>query len=92
MIEGTLGRGERAAIARALTIGAGLLTDDQGARIHAETLQIAVVGTLGVLIRSKQAGLVPSVAPLIDELRASGQRFGHAVVARALAAAGEVAT
>lgn len=89
MIEGTLGRGERAAIARALAIGAGPLTDDQDARVHAEALQLAVVGTLGVLIRSKRAGLVPSVAPLIDQLRASGQRFGRAVVAQALAAAGE---
>jgi hypothetical protein len=89
MIEGTLGRGERAAIARALAIGAGLLTDDQGARVHAESLQLAVVGTLGVLIRGKRAGLVASVAPLIDRLRDSGQRFGHAVVAQALAAAGE---
>ena len=89
MIEGTLGRGERAAIARALAIGAGLLTDDQEARVHAELLQITVVGTLGVLIRGKHAGLVPSVAPLIDHLRASGQRFGRMVVAQALAAAGE---
>jgi predicted nucleic acid-binding protein len=89
VIGGTLGRGERAAIARALDIGAGLLTDDHGARVHAESLQIAVVGTLGVLTRSKQAGLVPSVAPLIDRLRNSGQRFGQAVVAQVLMAAGE---
>lgn len=89
MIEGTLGRGERAAIARALAIGAGLLTDDQEARAYAEALQLQVVGTSGVLIRSKYAGLVPSVAPLIDQLRASGQRFGRTVVAQALSAAGE---
>lgn len=89
MIEGTLGRGERAAIARALAIGAGLLTDDQDARVHAESLQLKVVGTLGVLIRSKHAGLVPYVAPLINQLRAGGQRFGRAVVAQALSAAGE---
>jgi hypothetical protein len=87
--EGPLGRGERAAIARALAIGAGLLTDDQEARDYAESLQLIVVGTLGVLIRGKRAGLVPSVAPLIQRLRASGQRFGHAVVLQALLAAGE---
>jgi predicted nucleic acid-binding protein len=90
MIEGTLGRGERAAIARALAIGAGLLTDDQDARTHAESLHIKVVGTMGVLIRSKHAGLIPAVAPLIDQLRAGGQRFGRGVVAQALLAAGEV--
>lgn len=87
--EGPLGRGERAAIARALDIGAGLLTDDQEARDYAESLQLVVVGTLGVLIRSKRIGLVPAVAPLIEQLRASGQRFGQAVVVQALAAAHE---
>ena len=89
MIDGMLGRDERAAIARALAIGAGLLTDDQDTRAHAEFLQLTVVGTLSVLIRSKHAGLVPSVAPLIDHLRANGQRFGRTVVAQALAAAGK---
>lgn len=87
--EGLLGRGERAAIARALAIRAGLLTDDQEARDYAETLQLVVFGTLGVLIRGKRAGLVPTVAPLIQQLRAGGQRFGHAVVLQALSAAGE---
>lgn len=89
--DGPLGRGERAAIARALAIGAGLLTDDQAARAHAESLQLVVFGTLGILIRGKRAGLLPTVAPLVERLRASGQRFGHAVVLQALAAAGEAA-
>ena len=89
MPDGPLGRGERAAIARALAIGAGLLTDDQEARAYAESLQLVVVGTLGVLIRGKRGGMVPAVAPLIERLRASGQRFGYAVVLQALSAAGE---
>jgi uncharacterized protein len=84
-----LGRGERAAIARALSIGAGLLTDDHAARVHAQSLQLAVTGTLGVLIRAKRAGLLASVAPQIELLRASGQRFGKDVVGLVLAAAGE---
>lgn len=86
---GPLGRGERAAIARALAIGAGVLTDDQAARAFAESLQLVVVGTLAVLIRGKRVGLVTAVAPLIERLRAGGQRFGNAVVLQALSAAGE---
>ena len=89
MSDGPLGRGERAAMARALTIGAGLLTDDQEARLHAETLRLFVVGTLGVLVRSKRVGLLVSLAPLIHQLRGSGQWFGSGVVAQVLAAAGE---
>ena len=91
MVEGAfeLGRGERAAITRALAIGAGLLTDDQEARLHAQSLQLLVVGTLGLLVRGKRVGLLASVAPLIQRLRDSGQRFGNGVVHQALAAAGE---
>jgi len=66
-----------------------VLTDDQGARSHAESLGLPVAGTLGVLVRAKRRGLVPAVAPLIDVLRGSGQRFGSHVVEQALAAAGE---
>jgi predicted nucleic acid-binding protein len=84
-----LGQGERAAIGCALAIGGGLLTDDRQARLHAESLGLIVVGTLGVLVRAKRAGRVSSVAPLIDGLRASGQRSGSGVVARALTVARE---
>lgn len=86
---GSLGRGERAAIARALAIGADLLSDDLEARTQAESLQLRVIGTLGVLVRGKRGGLIPAVAPLVEQLRASGQRFGHGVVSQVLAAAGE---
>lgn len=84
--EGPLGRGERAAIARAQAIGAGVLTDDQQARDYAESLQLVVIGTLGVLIRGKRAGLVTTVAPLIERLRAGGVSDRRN---QALSAAGE---
>lgn len=84
-----LGRGERAAMAHALAIGAGLLSDDQEARSQASALGIQVIGTLGVLVRGKREGLVPAVAPLIQQLRSGGQRFGEHAVALALAAAAE---
>lgn len=92
LADGPLGRGERAAITRALAIGAGLLTDDQEARLYAVSLHLFVVGTLGVLVRAKRAGLLASVAPLIQQLRDGGQWFGNGVVAQALAAVGEAPT
>jgi uncharacterized protein len=84
-----LGAGERAAIARALEIGAGLLADDQDARLFAQAMGLQTIGTLGVLVRAKRAGVVTSIRPLIEQLRAGGQRLGAGVVAQALAAAGE---
>ena len=84
-----LGLGERAAIARALEIGAGLLADDQGARQLARSRGLVVVGTLGVLVKAKYSGRLALIAPLIEQLRNTGQRLSHAAVADALAAAGE---
>ena len=78
--------GERAAIARALEIGAGLLADDLAARQHAAALGLRVIGTLGVLVLAKRAGRLAAVKPLIERLRASGQRLSHAAVADALTA------
>ena len=79
--------GERAAIARALEIGAGLLADDRAARQHAAALGLVVIGTLGVLVLAKRAGGVASIRPLIDALRTSGQRLSRSAVAQALTAA-----
>ena len=81
--------GERAAIARALEIGAGLLADDLVARQHAAALGLMVIGTLGVLVLAKRAGRLAAVKPLIERLRASGQRLSQAAVADALTAAQE---
>ena len=81
--------GERAAIARALEIGAGLLADDLVARQHAAALGLMVIGTLGVLVLAKRAGRLAAVKPLIERLRASGQRLSQAAVADALPAAQE---
>lgn len=85
----TLELGETAAITRALQTGAGLLADDHRAREVARARGLAVIGTLGVLVLAKRAGLVRAVAPLIDSLRAGGQRLSHAAVADVLALAGE---
>jgi predicted nucleic acid-binding protein len=84
-----LGLGERAAIGRALELGAGLLADDSAARRHARALGLKVMGTLGVLAAAKRQGLIAHMSPLVERLRASGQRLDLATVAQALAAAGE---
>ena len=81
--------GERAAIARALEIGAGLLADDRAARQHAAALGLVVIGTLGVLVLAKRGGRVASIRPLIEALRTSGQRLSRVAVAQALTAAHE---
>ena len=83
--------GECAAIGHALAISAGVLLDDGAARQRAAALGLHVMGTLGVLVRARQRGLVGPLAPLVAGLRSSGQRLGREAVAQALLAVGEEA-
>lgn len=71
-----LGIGEQAVIAFAMAHGrptAGL--DDQRARVFAEETGLRVIGTVGVLLLAKQAGLVSVVRPLLDAIQVQGFRM-----------------
>ena len=59
------------------------------ARRHAKRLGQRLTGTLGVLLKAKQVGLVDAVAPWIDQLRLGGIRLGDGVIAEMLKLAGE---
>lgn len=48
-----------------------------------------MIGALGLLAQAQRKGLVAAINPLIERLRASGQRLSHAAVADALSMAGE---
>jgi hypothetical protein len=59
-----LGAGEREAIALAAELALPLLADDAAARGHAEAAGLKVTGTVGVLLRAAELGLIelPAVA------------------------------
>lgn len=84
-----LGAGERAAIALARLRGAQVLIDERRGRRAAADAGLLVVGTVGLLVRGRQLGLIGPVRPMIDALRSSGYHIGDALAARALAALGE---
>lgn len=84
-----LGAGERAVVAYALAQGCIAGLDDLQARQLAEGLGLAVVGTLGVLLRAKRAGLLSVVRPLIDALNAQGFRLAPDLYKDVLGLAGE---
>jgi uncharacterized protein len=70
MLSPRLGAGEREAVALAVEIGdCILLLDDLTARRAAQSLQIRVSGTVGLLVQAKQRGLIPQLRPLLDSLR-----------------------
>jgi hypothetical protein len=69
-LEAFLGAGESEALALALEVEADLVwLDDKAARRLATQLRLTVVGTLGVLLKAKEAGLIPSIRPKLDALR-----------------------
>lgn len=49
-----------------------IILDDMAARKTAEFLGLPLSGTIGVLIKAKQKGIIPEVMPIIEEMEKSG--------------------
>jgi len=64
--------GEAEAIALAVERKCLLIVDDRKARGWARRLGIRVIGTIGVLLKAKRAGLIDSVKPLLERLKSAG--------------------
>jgi predicted nucleic acid-binding protein len=85
-----LNLGEAAAITLAVSTDArAILLDEKAGRRIAVQRHLAVVGSLGVLVRAKQAGLIPAVRPKIDMMLTQGRRVSAQLVLQTLRAADE---
>lgn len=87
-----LDAGEAAAIPLAERLGAALLCDDADARSVARRRGLAVVGTLGVLVKAKREGALALVAPVIETMTNAGMFVAPRLLAEILVAAGEAPT
>lgn len=85
----TVDPGEASAIAAALELSAGVVMDDRAGRRLAGRLGLPVVGTLGVLVLAKRAGLVAEIRPWVETLVASGYYLADGVIEDALRWVGE---
>lgn len=86
----TLDAGESEAIALARAIGARiLLMDERRGRRAALQLGLPVVGTLAVLLQSKQQGLLPLVRPILDQMITQGRHISADLYEQVVRAAGE---
>jgi predicted nucleic acid-binding protein len=65
------------------------ILDDALARQVAKTLQLRVMGTLGILLHAKRAGIIPAVYPLLEQLQSPGFRLAAHTRAAVLDLAGE---
>ncbi len=85
LLSAKLGAGEREAISLALQIGdCVLLLDDLAARRTAQTLGIAVIGTVGLLVQARERDLIERLQPELDKLVMYGFRISPAIYAAAL--------
>lgn len=66
-----------------------LLTDDKQARKVAKTLGVNVIGTVGMLIRVKQQGLIDVIKPVISSLESTGFYISSPLIPEALDIVGE---
>lgn len=86
-----LGDGESQVLALALECQEPrvAILDDLLARQAAKRLSIPHVGTLGVLLQAKGAGLIREVAPIVERLESLGFRLSARTRAEVLTMAGE---
>jgi uncharacterized protein len=69
VLRAALDPGESEAISLALELGAErVILDERTARRLAQDLGLPIIGVLGILLASKQKGLIPLVRPILDAL------------------------
>jgi predicted nucleic acid-binding protein len=90
LLELHIDKGESSAIALALeTPNSTLILDDYKARKLAEQLRLNYTGTLGVIIRAKNNGIIPSIKPIIEKIKLTNFRLSADLEMQALKEAGE---
>jgi len=83
-------KGEASAIALALETSENIIIlDDWKARKLAERLGLSVTGTLGVIIKAKNNGIIPTIKPYLDKIRETNFRISEELEQIALKEANE---
>ena len=90
VLEDDLGKGESETIVLAREMEADwVLVDERLARRKLELLGVRTIGTLGILLKAKEIGLLQEIKPEVDKLRARGFRLSRHVYEDVLQMAGE---
>lgn len=90
LLEMHIDNGESSAITLALeTPDSTLILDDYKARRIAEKLNLSYTGTIGVIIKSKLLGIIPSIKPILGKIRKTDFRISIEIEFQALNEANE---
>lgn len=85
-----LDRGEAETIVLAHELNADwVLMDEKKGRRKVTELGLDKIGTVGILLKAKQVGLLPQIRPDVERLRAQGFSISQRVVDAVLQQAGE---
>ena len=90
VLEIQIDKGEASAIALAIeTPQCTIIVDDYKARKVAERLGLNITGTIGVIIKAKLDGVIPSIKPLLNKIKSTDFRLSEEIELQALKIAGE---
>ena len=90
LLEMQIDRGESSAIALALeTPNSTIILDDYKARKIADQLGLIFTGTIGVIIKAKLNGIIPSIKPFLEKIKQTDFRLSIDIESQALREANE---
>lgn len=91
LLEATLDPGEASAIALAMeTENPLLVIDDLKGRKEATRIGLMITGTLGVLAKARERGIIGSLSDTVNGMQAAGFRIAPEIVRRLLEHVNEV--
>ena len=90
LLEMQIDKGESSAIALALERpNSTLILDDYKARKIADRLGISFTGTIGVIIKAKLKGIIPTIKPFLEKIKQTNFRLSVDIELQALKEADE---
>lgn len=66
-----------------------IILDDNKARKVATKLGLKITGTIGVIVKAKIKGIIPSIKPLLNKIKQTNFRLSEGIEQQALKQAGE---
>lgn len=66
-----------------------LILDDFKARKIAQRLHLAFTGTIGVIVKAKLTGIIPSVKPILEKIKTTNFRLSADLESKILKEANE---